>query len=56
MGCKGLKFGSLDEVMKVDNLMCLCEGKGVPKEKFMLCLERGKDQGGQCSSKVAANT
>ena len=32
------------------------EGKGVPKEKFNLCLERGKEQGGQYLSKVAADT
>ena len=51
-GYGGLKFGSLDEVIKV-NVVCLDEGKGMQKEGSKLCRELGIDQGSQCSSKAA---
>ena len=31
MGYGGLRFGSLDKVIKVDDLVCLDDCKGVPK-------------------------
>lgn len=55
MGYGGLKFGSLDEMIKVDDLMCLNEGKEAFKE-FKVCFERGNDQGGQCLTKGACGS
>ena len=42
----GLKFGSLDKVIKVDDdLVCINEGKGVLEDDSWMCIEQEKTQG-----------
>ena len=55
----GLKFGSLDEVINIDDLESfgqdmewLDQSKRAFKEGFGLCLEQGKTKGKKCSSKT----
>ena len=44
MGYGGLKFGSLDEVIKVDDLVCLDDHKKVPKEVAHMDEQRRHDR------------
>ena len=46
MGYGGLKLGSLDEVIKVEDLVCFNEGMRRLEDDFDMCLEQGKNQGG----------
>ena len=39
-----LKFGSLDEVIKVDDLVSINEGKGVLEDGSWMCIEQEKTQ------------
>ena len=49
-------FGSLDQVMNDDELVCLNEGKEAFMKGFKLCLDQGNDQGDHCSTKAACGT
>ena len=44
MGYEGLKFGSLDEVIKVDDLVCLDDHKEVPKKAARVVEQRRHDR------------
>ena len=51
-----LKFGSLDEVIKVDDLVCINEGKGVLEDGSWMCIEQEKAQGKQCTNTAASHS
>ena len=47
-----IRFGSFNEVIKVDNLECFEQDKRVHNIGFGLWLERSKAQQEQCSNKA----
>ena len=44
MGYEGLKFGSLDEAIKVDDLICLMKAKEYQRRSLIYALNEAKNK------------